>query len=759
MKKMIIVSNRLPIQTRVEDGNIKIKPSMGGLATGLSSIHPKDGSIWVGWIGMADEELPDDEMKDELMDNIISHHCIPVSLTQKEVEQFYYGFSNRIIWPLFHYFTEYAKFSAKKWEGYKSVNRKFAEEVLEYAQIDDYIWVHDYQLMLVPEMVKSLQPQLKIGFFLHIPFPSFEVFRTLPCREEILIGILGADIIGFHTFDYQQHFLDCVSKLLPNAEVDCNRVNYKGHIAETNVYPMGIDAEKFEKEASEQAAKPNNAHLTLRAELEKYSEKNPDIKYILSIDRLDYTKGIANRIKAFDYFLKNNPWAIGKVRLLMVAVPSRTEVPQYQQLKREIDELVGGINSKYATLAWSPIWYFYRSFSFENLIELYSSCDIALITPVRDGMNLVAKEYVMSRASQKGVLILSEMTGAAKELPEALLINPISFEEFNQALVKAITMSPEEQKIRISAMQQRIKQFNVNEWAQGFIDDLHNVTIDSKKSQPSAFKKEHFSKIREKFKNSRHPLFLLDYDGTLTGFKNQPEDAKPDEDLLHLLNSISASEMNEVYIISGRDHKTLSKWFASLRLNLIAEHGVYKKRCFQEWTVYNGLDGSWKNRVKSLLEKFVKQTPGSFIEEKSHSLAWHYRKASVDIGKNNANELYKILKTWSCNLNINILNGNKVLEVTNAMVNKGTSVQELVSDGIYDFILAIGDDHTDELLFSQLPDLACCIKVGTANTCAEYRLKDYKGTRKFLTKLIGEKNQKNASQNSLEYEFSPASKS
>ena len=727
---------------------------MGGLATGLSSIHPKNGSIWVGWIGMADEEIPCDEMKDELLEKIIEQHCIPVSLTQKEVENFYHGFSNRIIWPLFHYFTEYAKFSTKKWKGYQKVNKKFAEEILEYANTDDFIWVHDYQLMLVPDMVKSLQPQLRIGFFLHIPFPSFEVFRTLPCREEILIGILGADIIGFHTFDYQQHFLDCVSKLLPEAEVDCNTISYKGHMAQTNVYPMGIDAEKFEKEAKEQAANPKKKQLTLRAELENYSKKNPDIKYILSIDRLDYTKGIANRIKAFDYFLKNNPWAIGKVRLLMVAVPSRTQVPQYQQLKREIDELVGGINSKYATLAWSPIWYFYRSFSFENLIELYSSCDIALITPVRDGMNLVAKEYVMSRPTQKGVLILSEMTGAAKELPEALLINPISFEEFNQAMVKAITMSQEEQKARITAMQQRIKQFNVNEWAKGFIEDLQNVSEDVENSQPSALKKEHFSQIKEKFENSRRPLFLLDYDGTLTGFKNQPEDAVPDEDLLKILNNISASEMNEVYIISGRDHKTISEWFSSLRLNLIAEHGVYKKRCFQEWTVHNGLDGSWKSKVKVLLEKFVKQTPGSFIEEKSHSLAWHYRKASVDIGKNNANELYKILKTWSGNLNMKVLNGNKVLEVTNAMVNKGTSVQSLVSDGIYDFILAIGDDHTDELLFSQLPQLACCIKVGTANTCAEYRLKDYKETREFLTKLVERKKQKTESQDSLAYEFS-----
>ena len=731
MENLIIVSNRLPIQVTFESSLLDIKPSVGGLATGLSSIHPNDKSVWVGWIGIEEEGIPCDEVKDELMERIIAQHCIPVSLTHGEIENYYHGFSNRIIWPLFHYFTEYAKFSSKKWKGYSEVNAKFAEEILEHAGPKDLIWVHDYHLMLLPALLRKERPSLKLGFFLHIPFPSFEIFRILPCRVEILEGLLGADIIGFHTFEYQQHFLDCVARLLP-AEVDCNCVIYKGHRSEVNVYPMGIDADKFEKEAIAQVEVPG-FRLNLKEELQKYTQKNPDIKYILSIDRLDYTKGIANRIKAFDFFLKNNPWAVGKVRLLMVAVPSRTNVPQYQQLKKEIDELVGGINSKYATLSWSPIWYFYRSFPFRNLVELYSACDIALITPVRDGMNLVCKEYIMCRPDKTGVLILSEMAGAAKELSEALLINPVSFKEISDALVQALTMPKEEQKKRMEEMQERVKKFNVAKWAKGFVADLKNRTKAPLRPYQHALAPEHLSAILESYNTSRRRLILLDYDGTLTGFKDQPKDASPDEELLNILSKLSIIEENEVYIISGRDHRTIGKWFDAYRINLIAEHGVYVKRCFQSWACSPRLDSSWMGKVKPLLKKFAAQTPGSFIEEKSHSLAWHYRKSNEQLGKNNAAEMLKILKAWSCTLNIQVLNGNKVIEITNAMVNKGTAVQDLVGFGFFDFVLAIGDDHTDELLFAQLPPNSITIKVGAAPSCASCRLKDFNETRSFLS--------------------------
>lgn len=733
--RVIIVSNRLPIEVEVQKEEVRLIPSVGGLATGLSSFHPKEGSLWIGWVGIPEEEMPNNFLKDELLTKVVSESCIPVSLTEKEIDDYYYGFSNKVIWPLFHYFTEFVNFDQRKWEAYQKVNKKFAEEIQNYLQPNDMIWVHDYHFMLLPALLKNKRKDSNIGFFLHIPFPSFEIFRTLPVREEILEGLLGADLIGFHTYDYQQHFLENVERIL-SAKVEYNKVIYKGHTTYVNVYPMGIDSEKFKEEAEEQAKESYKGNLRLKKELEEYAERNPGLKYILSIDRMDYTKGIVTRIRAFDYFLSKNPSFIGKVRLIMLAVPSRTELSHYQLLKKEIDELVGRINSKYATISWSPILYFYRSFPFEDLVELYAACEVALITPVRDGMNLVAKEYVMSRVNRDGVLILSEMAGAAKEMPEALLINPLNFDQISEAMVKALNMPEEEQEERMSAMQERIFNYTVKKWARNFMNDLKNEEGKRKKESKSAMEHEVFQSIIEKYEQSKCRLILLDYDGTLTGFTENPMDAVPDKELYEVLEHLGLYERNQVYIISGRAYTDIEAWFSSSPVHLIAEHGVYRKTNYHDWISHPGLDNSWKEHVRPLLEKFVAHTPGSFIEEKSHSLAWHYRKAKPSFGVVKARELLGILNYWSGSLNTRVLDGNKVVEITNSMVNKGTAVTDLVQNGNIDFILAIGDDHTDELLFAQLPDSAVSIKVGEADTIASYRLKDFQETRKFLKRLI-----------------------
>lgn len=735
MKRTVIVSNRLPIDVDIHNGVIEVKPSVGGLATGLSSIHPKDKSIWIGWVGIPDEEIPNNSVKDQLVDLVISNHCIPIYLSKYEVENYYYGFSNRIIWPLFHYFLQYSVFNKSRWKSYQHVNRYFATEVLNYSEPTDLIWIHDYHLMLLPSLLKEKNPELNIGFFLHIPFPSYEIFRTLPCREEILEGLLGADLIGFHIYDYQQHFMNCVMRLLP-VQVDCNQILYKDHITTVNVYPMEIDADKFQKEAKNQTKRRVRKELLLKKDLEEYADNNPGIKYVLSIDRLDYTKGIANRIKAFDYFLKNNPQFIGKVRLIMLAVPSRTDVPQYQNLKRVVDELVGRVNSKYSTTSWSPILYFYRSFSFENLIELYSNCDVALITPVRDGMNLVAKEYIMSRRNKNGVLILSEMTGAANELPEALLINPVSFQQISDALIKALTMPLEEQQERMESMQKRLINNNVSKWAQEFLSDLEDAKNEEQKIIPSAMIASQLQAIVQKYQQSKKRLFLLDYDGTLMDFKDSPDEVIPDKQLLKLLQELTRDEKNIIYIVSGRDHQLLGEWFSFPRINLIAEHGAYKKLAHKDWSAHPGLNNQWKKKVNPLLQKFTDQTPRSFIEQKKYSVAWHYRKSPSLIGELKAKELYKILTRWSHGLDINIFNGDKVIEITNAMINKGNAVSQVLNDGTPDFIMAIGDDVTDEFLFAQLPDHSTSIKVGNAPTIATHRLRDYKETRKLLEILM-----------------------
>ena len=537
MSKTIILSNRLPLQVSVESGKLEITPSVGGLATGLKSFHKDGNSIWIGWSGLTEDEIPEN-LKEEVIKKAREEACIAVNLTADEIEGFYYGFSNRGIWPLFHYFMEFTEWDTNQWETYQNVNRKYALAILEHYEEGDVIWVHDYQLLLVPNMIREQQPNATIGFFNHIPFPSYEVFRTMPWREEILKGMLGADLIGFHTYDYERHFLSSVRRIL-RLQVDFNIINLPERIVKVDSFPMGIDYDKFEKAALKNNALKAEKKSDLQQKLDQHQQSAPGAKLILSIDRLDYTKGIANRIRAFEYFLEKYPQYIEKVRLVMLAVPSRSGVPQYQLLKKEIDELVGRINGKFATVNWTPIWYFYRSMPFENLIDLYTSCDIALITPIRDGMNLVAKEFIATRTDKNGVLILSEMAGAAQEMSEALLINPNNYSQISDAIVQAIQMPPEEQEKRVSILQKRLKRYNVEKWAKDFMNALEKTKENGRVFQAKLISETIEQEIIGKFKKAKNRILFLDYDGTLVNFVNNPEHAFPDESLIRLIHSLT----------------------------------------------------------------------------------------------------------------------------------------------------------------------------------------------------------------------------
>ncbi len=473
MNKTIIVSNRLPLQVKLEDSKLEIKPSIGGLATGMKSVHAEGNGIWVGWSGLTEDQLTP-KLTKEVKKAVTKEKCVTVPLTLEDVDNFYLGFSNKTLWPLFHYFMEYTTFESSEWEAYKEVNQKFADVVLANVNDGDTVWVHDYQLLLLPKLIRDKKPNISIGFFLHIPFPSFEIFRTFPWREELLEGMLGADLIGFHTYDYERHFLSSVKRIL-RLEVKFNNIDYHDRTIKVDSFPMGIDYDKFYNAALVNDNQQSKERSELQRRLDEHVKSDSNAKIILSIDRLDYTKGIPKRLRAFEYFLNKFPEYKEKVRLILLAVPSRSNVPQYQKLKRETDELVGRINGEFATVSWTPVWYFYRSMPFENLIDLYTTSDIALITPIRDGMNLVAKEYIATRIHQDGVLILSEMAGASKEMNEALLINPNNFEQIANTIKQAIEMPLEEQQNRIKILQNRLGRYTVEKWAEEFLKTLEST--------------------------------------------------------------------------------------------------------------------------------------------------------------------------------------------------------------------------------------------------------------------------------------------
>lgn len=723
MSKTIIVSNRLPVKLIEQKGEYSLTVSEGGLATGLGSVHSQSDNVWIGWPGM---EIIDQKVQSKITSDLEEKNLKPVFLTQDEINQYYEGFSNETLWPVFHYMPTYARYLQSYWDSYAAVNRKFMEKVMEIADPEDVIWIHDYQLLLLPGMIRAVLPDITIGFFQHIPFPSYELFRLIPWRLEILEGLLGSDLIGFHTFDDARHFVNSTRRLMSSVAVSSNEINYNDRSIIVDSFPMGIDSKRFESAVSTDAVKEK---------LQTLNKNFIGIKIILSIDRLDYSKGILQRLQAFEMFLQKNPEYKGKLLLYMIVVPSRDSVPQYRELRDEIDKFVGSINARYRTIDWQPVYYFYRSFPVEELTALYAKADICLVTPMRDGMNLVCKEYVASRQNNDGVLILSEMAGASKELIDALIVNPNNIGSITEAIVEALNMPAEEITRRMKSMKDIVMKFNTAHWVKLFMNKLNEV----KQMQLSMYAKRinHSTRqtIRRFYGNATQRILFLDYDGTLVGFRTNIEMAAPDEELFKLLKQLTSDPSNRIVIVSGRDPKFLEKWFGELDVDLISEHGAWTKTRHNNWLSVPGLNAQWKKDIYPVLESFSDRTPGAFIEEKDFSLVWHYRKVDESLAELRTNELMNTLRYLVEDKGLQILPGNKVVEIKNIEINKGKAVMGFVQDGKYDFIMALGDDYTDEDIFKVLPNTAVTVKVGSHVSLARYYTGDFRDVRNLLNEL------------------------
>ena len=722
MGKTIIVSNRLPVKVREANGEMEIVPSEGGVATGLGAIYKEGNNVWLGWPGV---EISDADQQQDIIAKITSQNLVPVFLNHEEINNFYEGFCNEILWPVFHYMSTYARYELPYWNFYQSVNIKYKNAILEIAEPGDIIWVHDYQLLLLPEMLKKELTGVSIGFFQHIPFPSYELFRLIPWRKEILQGVLGADLVGFHTYDDCRHFISAATRILP-VTATANIISTDHGSTVVEAFPMGIDNEKFESLVKDETVRDNINILT---------DTFRGMKVCLSIDRLDYSKGILQRLQAFELLLHENPEFLEKVMLYMVVVPSRDTVPQYKDLRDEIDKLVGNINARYRTINWHPIHYFYRSFDIYILSALYHISDICLITPMRDGMNLVSKEYVASRTQNNGVLILSEMAGASKELSDAVIVNPNDSIAIKTAIVEALHMPEAEQERRMLQMRQIVSKFNIKHWVKIFMVRLAEVKELQQSMLAKLVSPGTMSGIKQKYDTAEKRIIFLDYDGTLVGFNVNINRAIPDQDLLTLLKQLSAVPENRVVLISGRNYNTLTEWFGTMDIDMIAEHGAWHKRTGQSWVNLPDLADTWKKDIYPLLETYSDRTPGSFIEEKSYSLVWHYRKVERDLGELRANELLNNLEYLIRDKHLQILRGNKVIEIKSMDINKGKSALTWLSEEEFDFVMAIGDDITDEDIFKALPEQAITIKVGSNISAAAFYVRDYADVRKLLRSI------------------------
>jgi trehalose 6-phosphate synthase/phosphatase len=717
--RLIIVSNRLPFTVRLSDDELQFDESAGGLVTGLSAFldsykdhFPKrEEHVWVGWPG---NTIPD-EHKDRVRSRALSeYHAYPVFLTESDMEDFYLGFCNKTIWPLFHYFPTYAVYQEDFWQNYRRVNQLFCNALVELVKPGDSVWVQDYHLMLLPQLLRERLPGLLTGFFLHIPFPAFEIFRLLPprWRHDILEGLLGADLIGFHTYEYRQQFLQSVLRILGH-EHHMGQISLPDHIVKVETYPMGIDFQKFVETSSDPVTQQE------RADVQKSLS---NFRAILSVDRLDYSKGILHRLEGFERLLEKYPEFREKVVLIMVVVPSRIGVQQYELMKKQIEEYVGRINGEFGSISWMPVIYQYKHLSLHPLVALYGLSDVALVTPLRDGMNLIAKEYVASRVDMSGVLILSEMAGAAKELGEAIIVNPNDRDQITEALKEALEMPPEEQKRRNQIMQERLRRYDVIRWATDFVNQLTGMKqvqaqFTAKLLTPAVKKR-----IREGFLRAGQRLLFLDYDGTLVPLMRRPYLAVPTQPLLMLLRALSSEPRNTVVLISGRDRATLERWFGDLPIGVVAEHGIWLRDKSNDWRMLSQYGTDWKTRLLPMLQQYADRLPGAFVEEKEYSLVWHYRAADPEQARPLAAELTDHLVHFTANIDIQVLQGSKVVEIRNAGVNKGNAALSWLSTGQFDFIIAIGDDWTDEELFAALPESAATLRVGLTNTRAQYNI-------------------------------------
>ncbi len=722
MRRPILVANRLPVTIGVDPdtGQQTLTHSVGGLVTGLRPLHESSGGLWVGYPGAE----PDERVRRQLTE----HNLVPVDLDPQDYEDYYEGYSNDAIWPLFHYFTEFGSYVPEQFEAYRRVNQRFADVVCELAEPGDAVWVHDYHLMLLPRMLRDRGLDVRIGFFLHIPFPADETFRILPQRVEILRGLLGADLIGMHTYDYAYNYLRSVRRIL-GIEAQGGTVRMRDHNVRVEAHPLGIDTEEFHEKAYSSDAERFLTQLKRNV---------GDRQVILGVDRLDYTKGLLLKLRAFERLLERSPRWAERVLFLQLAVPTRAGIHAYQDLKGEVERRVSEINGVHGSPLMSPINYLYQTVSQEELCALYRLADVCFVSPVRDGLNLVAKEYVVCRDDGGGTLVISEFAGAVSELGEALRVNPWDIEGTANQLERALEMSLGERNERMMPMHSRVLQNDVHRWVRDFMSSLEGAGAVPMGVPPMLTSTVLADTLSNNFRSAESSLVMLDYDGSLREFCDRFEDAAPTAEILGLLHRFGNREDVKVFINSGRDHQTLGEWFDDCPIDLIAEHGAWMKEAGEKgWRLLGVLDTSWKSDVIGILDDYVVRTPGARIEEKETALAWHYRQTEETLGNWQALELVSLLENTLRGEPVQVLHGSKVVEVRQQGLTKARAYDLVLERfGPFDFELATGDDRTDEDLFLHVGANVHTVKIGSGSSAAKVAVASPRSLREMLTALL-----------------------
>lgn len=724
MPRCLLVSNRLPVAFNSKQNCFV--PSSGGLASAIKGLDPVKVGYDFEWMGILTDEIAEEKIQELKSSPVGNLPCHPIIVPHRKYDQYYNLYCNNVLWPLFHYERNVVRHSHEGWQAYCDVNRIVADAITQEASGDDIIWVHDFQLMLVPGYVKEKRPELRIGFFLHIPFPSSEIFRELPQRTEILNSLLKCEQIGFHDLSYLNHFRSSIQRILGE---------FSTADKTWGVYPISIDTDHFLNLAQVEETKEF---------INIYQANKRQMKWILGVDRLDYIKGLLLKLSAFKSFLKHYPEERGKVQLVQIVIPSRTDVPEYKALKHKIEQLASSINGEFGSPTWMPIQYIYHPVSETELSALYQISEALFISSRRDGMNLVSLEYVASQQNENpGVVLLSEFAGAHSTLSYAMSINPWNIKETAQRIKDAIHHPLVKRRGEMNAMKDFLKKYTSSDWAKFILRDIvrNGQKNERRPETPNDGKFDWMRDLKDK-----RIVFFCDLDGTLAPISSFPKDVRLQEKTIELLQEISKRDHCEFVVVSGRDKEFLEEQFLDqdFQFPLAACHGAYAfLPADHRWHNLIPHDSTkWKEKVQEILDLYTARTPGSFIEDKGHALAWHYRNSPREFAEFLSTKLFFELEEVLSNEPVHVNRGKKVIEIKSMHANKGYFVQQWIQSAKEkpDIVVAIGDDSTDEDMFTALEGRTdikpYCIKVGDERSHAKYYIREQATVNRFLQNFI-----------------------
>ncbi|XP_020890485.1 alpha,alpha-trehalose-phosphate synthase [UDP-forming] 1 [Arabidopsis lyrata subsp. lyrata] len=714
-QRLLVVANRLPVSAvRRGEDSWSLEISAGGLVSALLGVKEFEAR-WIGWAGV---NVPDEVGQKALSKALAEKRCIPVFLDEEIVHQYYNGYCNNILWPLFHYLglpqedrLATTRSFQSQFAAYKKANQMFADVVNEHYEEGDVVWCHDYHLMFLPKCLKEYNSKMKVGWFLHTPFPSSEIHRTLPSRSELLRSVLAADLVGFHTYDYARHFVSACTRIL-GLEGTPEGVEDQGRLTRVAAFPIGIDSERFIR-----ALEVPDVIQHMKELKERFAGR----KVMLGVDRLDMIKGIPQKILAFEKFLEENASWRDKVVLLQIAVPTRTDVPEYvyfiayrsktHKLTSQVHEIVGRINGRFGTLTAVPIHHLDRSLDFYALCALYAVTDVALVTSLRDGMNLVSYEFVACQEAKKGVLILSEFAGAAQSLGAgAILVNPWNITEVAASIGQALNMTAEEREKRHRHNFHHVKTHTAQEWAETFVSELNDTVIEAQLRISKVPPELPQHDAIQRYSKSNNRLLILGFNATLTepvdnqgrrGDQIKEMDLNLHPELKGPLKALCSDPSTTIVVLSGSSRSVLDKNFGEYDMWLAAENGMFLRLTNGEWmtTMPEHLNMEWVDSVKHVFKYFTERTPRSHFETRDTSLIWNYKYADIEFGRIQARDLLQHLWTGPIsNASVDVVQGSRSVEVRAVGVTKGAAIDRILGEIVHsklmttpiDYVLCIG---------------------------------------------------------------------